>query len=118
MQGKVTKTEQLLMAAAIIFLCGLTGLFLFDTRETGNVRIETQMEATASQIAPEIGKINVNTADAGVLAELPGIGETLAERIVDYRTAHGAFHSKQELQKVKGIGRGKYAAIADWIIIG
>jgi competence protein ComEA len=49
-------------------------------------------------------KINVNTADATQLQELPGIGEVLSQAIVDYRTKNGPFGSVDELEDVSGIG--------------
>ena len=51
------------------------------------------------------GKININTATAKELEKLPGIGKTIAERIVEYRQANGAFKSIEDLSKVKGIGK-------------
>ena len=49
--------------------------------------------------------INLNTAAREELLELPGIGDTLAERIVAYRKSHGAFRNVEELRKVKVIGK-------------
>ena len=49
-------------------------------------------------------KINVNTADAAELEELPGIGEVLSQAIVDYRVENGPFSSVDELEDVSGIG--------------
>jgi competence protein ComEA len=49
-------------------------------------------------------KINVNTADAAELEDLPGIGEVLSQAIVDYRTENGPFASVDELEDVSGIG--------------
>lgn len=51
---------------------------------------------------PEV--VNLNTADAAALEELPGIGPALAERIVDHRESHGDFGSLEELAAVSGIG--------------
>ena len=48
--------------------------------------------------------VNVNTADATTLETLPGIGEVLAQRIIDHREAHGLFASVDELVAVSGIG--------------
>jgi competence protein ComEA len=48
--------------------------------------------------------VNVNTAPIVELAELPGIGPTLAERIVEYRETNGPFRTPDDLRKVKGIG--------------
>jgi len=62
-------------------------------------------------------KVNINTADAIRLVELPGIGEKLAQSIVDYRTEHGNFGSTEELMNIKGIGEGKYKAIEQYICV-
>lgn len=49
-------------------------------------------------------KININTATAAELELLPGIGPSLAQRIIDYRAKTGRFRTVAELDKVKGIG--------------
>ncbi len=48
--------------------------------------------------------VDINSADWPELAQLPGIGETLARRIVDARRQHGPFLSHQDLRRVRGIG--------------
>jgi competence protein ComEA len=50
------------------------------------------------------GKINVNLASAEELDDLPGIGPSLAARIVAYREAHGPFRTVDDLLAVSGIG--------------
>jgi len=49
-------------------------------------------------------RINPNTDNADRLALLPGIGPTLATRIVEHRAEHGPFRSVDDLQRVRGIG--------------
>ena len=59
--------------------------------------------------------LDVNTADAAALERLPHIGPSLAQRIVEYRVAHGSFASPKELQQVPGIGPKTYEAIQRYI---
>ena len=51
-------------------------------------------------------KININTAGVKELMGLTGIGHKVAERIVEYRDAHGPFKKPDDLKKVEGVGRG------------
>ncbi|MBO2459707.1 ComEA family DNA-binding protein [Actinomadura violacea] len=53
--------------------------------------------------------IDLNTATAAQLDQLPGVGPVLAQRIVDYRTQHGGFRSVDQLQDVDGIGARRFA---------
>jgi competence protein ComEA len=65
-----------------------------------------------------VDKVDINTATEKELAKLPGIGATIAKRIVEYRKAHGGFKSVDELKKVKGIGDKKFEAIKDMVTVG
>lgn len=57
--------------------------------------------------------VNLSTATAEQLDEIDGIGPTLAERIVEYRDAHGGFGSIDELGQVDGIGEQRLATLRD-----
>ncbi len=63
------------------------------------------------------GLIDLNTADAGMLDTLPGIGPALAARIVDWRTANGPFASVDELDEVSGIGPALLAKVRDLVTV-
>lgn len=58
--------------------------------------------------APSGAPLDLNTATAGQLDQLPGVGPVLAQRIVDYRTRRGSFRSVDELRQVSGIGPAKF----------
>lgn len=57
------------------------------------------------------GPINVNRATAAQLDSLDGIGPVIAKRIIEYRKVNGPFATVEDLQKVSGIGRSKFAII-------
>ena len=61
--------------------------------------------------------VNINTASADELMELDGIGEKLAERIIRYREANGAFQNRYDIMDVSGIGTGIYDNIRDNICV-
>ena len=63
-----------------------------------------QNRTTAHRMPNKPELLNINTATVEELQTLPNIGETTAQRIVDYRTQHGNFTSVDALQNVKGIG--------------
>jgi len=81
--------------------------------------METAESAVTEPAATEPpGPVNINTASAELLQTLPGIGEVLAARIIDYREEHGDFRSVGALIHVSGIGEKKLEAIWDLITIG
>lgn len=60
-------------------------------------------------------KVNINTATQTELETLPGIGPSIASKIVSYRKENGKFKSIEEIKKVSGIGESKYANIKELI---
>jgi len=61
--------------------------------------------------------ININTATADQLDVLPGVGEVLAQRIIDYRKSKGNFSSVEQLRNVEGIGPKKFEQIKDKVTV-
>jgi competence ComEA-like helix-hairpin-helix protein len=62
-------------------------------------------------------RIDPNTATAAELTVLPGIGPTLAERIIEDREAHGPFRSIDDLQRVRGVGPKTVERVREFLVI-
>ena len=77
--------------------------FAAETREFQRRLRDSDSMPASSEIARQ-DIVDVNKADAGTLDRLPGIGPVLAERIVEYRRAHGRFRTIDEITLVRGIG--------------
>lgn len=73
--------------------------------------------AFAADAASNSAVVNINTADATQLALLPGVGAKAAQRIIDYRTEHGAFQKPEGLMQVKGIGDKSYQRLSSYITV-
>ncbi len=61
------------------------------------------------------GLIDINQADVSLLCEIPGIGESRARAILDYREEHGGFGCVEELMQVPGIKEGLFARISPYV---
>lgn len=74
--------------------------------------------AEAQDGGSKSAKININTAGAEKLRELPRIGEKMSQRIIDYREKNGTFKRIQDIMKVKGIGEKTFEGFKDKITVG
>jgi competence protein ComEA len=81
--------------------------------DLSHIEIYVPQESEAS--LPQ--KIDINRAEPWLLEALPGIGEVIAQAIVDYRSENGPFQRIEDLLKVKGIGEGTFEKIKDYITV-
>lgn len=115
----------------IVFMLSLTLLFigfsfgLLFARSFGRnlISLSASGYTAATSINETVaisatGKININDATVQDLTLLPGIGETLAQRIIAYRETSGPFNSIDELLNVKGIGQNRLTSISEYITVG
>jgi len=117
-RGRPTKSEIILLGLTAVFLCALAGLSLRDWQDrVPGVVIETEPEVPREEIAPDFPPVDLNTATAEELDTLPGIGESLARRIIAYREANGPFGSIEEIMEVSGIGEAKFAELEDRVTV-
>lgn len=63
------------------------------------------------------GRVNINEATKAELMKLAGVGPGGAQKIIDYRDAHGPFKKAQDLEKVDGVGKGVIEKNAGRIVV-
>ena len=114
--GKITKTEIGLLLLAVVFFGGMTAVHLI-THQTGESGYEVTTAGRREIAASVVEKVNLNTANAAELEALPGIGETLARRIVAYREENGRFTAPEDLIGVDGIGEKTINGLRDYVIL-
>ena len=91
------KNRKMVMAVLAVVLIGWTSLF--------NVG------------AAEVQKVNINTASAGELTQLKGVGPSIAAKIIAYREKNGLFKMPEDLMQVRGIGPKIFTANQKLIVV-
>lgn len=62
-------------------------------------------------------KVNINTGGVEELKKLPGVGESLAQKIIDYRNENGKFKTVDDLKNVSGIGEKKFESMSEYLYV-
>lgn len=88
-----------------------------SVKGTSSEKQTGEKSQTKSNVEEKNNLININTASSKELESLPGIGPTLAERIIEYRETNGDFDDVSDVKKVSGIGEGKFSEIESLICV-
>ena len=115
------KPQWILVGITVMFACVLLGVF-WGRNMTRNYIPVSNITPSASDVSSQEnhvndGRININTATEQQLTLLPGIGNTIAKRIIEYRTENGDFNTVEDLMKVNGIGEKKFTQIEPYIMV-
>jgi competence protein ComEA len=89
-------------------------------RDVANINSSSRKPAEQASIPQSESHkpcVNLNTATAEDLKELPGIGAVMARRVIDYRERHGPFRRPEEIIIIEGFSEKKYRAIANHICV-
>ena len=98
-----------------LFTLVVAGLALFTAPATAAVH---RAEARVAAAAPATtDPVNINTAGVKELMALDGIGKKVAEKIVEYRDAHGPFKQPRDVRKVDGVGGGLWERNKERIVV-
>lgn len=120
-----------LVVITIVFAAFTIGFFLGRNQNRNelsvsvpvrNLTVPTENTAPGSEPEEETTAISfpisINLAGKEELMVLPGIGDVLAQRILEYREENGFFSAPEELLNVEGIGKKRLEEILDFITIG
>jgi len=107
--------KQSLSAARSSVLClSICSCFFANACATLPQAAQVSREAP---ITPNESRVNINTATASELEVLPGIGSTMAARIIDHRARFGAFRRVEHLMMVRGISNKKFRELQPLITV-
>lgn len=108
------KAQIILIALSAAFVCIMVGFFM-GRNTSQKLYISSGITTDSTQ---STGKLDLNTATVYQLQILPGVGQVLAQNIVNYRQENGPFTSTDELLQVKGFGPKRLEAILEYITVG
>ena len=134
----VTRVATGLTAVLVIFILGFSlgraptedGMLLVSSQSAieSSAVINSEPESPAadqpssalsesSQSESAVFAVDLNTADAALLDTVPGIGEVIAGRIIEYRNSVGKFKTVDELLNIKGIGEKTLEEMRDYLTV-
>lgn len=121
----------LLLILTFLFIAFTSGFFLGRNYQHAPIQVSVPKtmftpaeqttpipEETDASTEPVSFPININSAGEAEFTALPGIGDILAQRILDYRQENGDFHRVEDLMNVEGIGEKRMEEILDYVTTG
>ena len=117
-RGEVKQELSLSLPLGSSFNDVLEYIELTDYADISNIPLNKIISNNEVIVIPKINnniRISINTASLDELMSLPGIGEKIALRIIEYRENIGSFRDIDELKNIKGIGESKYNEIKEYI---
>ena len=124
---KRIKLDWIFLTVLLAFTLFVGGFYIWGRTQTQGVLVVTErdgdepMPEESEDPAPGIlegERIDLNTASAGDLDRLPGIGPARAEAIISHRETNGPFTCVEDLMEVKGIGEGILNGLRDYVTVG
>lgn len=117
------KASLILVIVTLVFIAFSGGFFLGRNFNHSKVSVSSFLPTEMAETTPPTGPsepllVDLNSASKEDLIKLPGIGEVLAQHIIDYRTENGPFQHVSDLANVNGIGDKKLEAILEFITVG
>ena len=115
------KAAVILFSITATFLCVIVGVLVgrYTSQDHLMFASGSNLVMQTDPLAPvETGKLDINSATLKQLSDIPGIGEVIAQRILDYRDENGAFRSLDELLNIKGIGESRLQQLQEYLTVG
>ena len=100
------------MYRVLIGIAGIAAAGLMGMTSAAN---RAAVPAVRDESVYRAARIDLNTATRAELCTLPGVGETMADRIIADRDANGPFRTPEELLRVDGIGDATLERLREWI---
>ena len=113
---KDRKTLLIFLLPLLFFLLAVVGTLLIrEIRESPDPSVQIRAEAETWDRKDH--PLDLNTATLEELCSLPNIGQTTAQRIIDYRDTHGLFRSVEELMWIDGFKSDIFKEIRDYVCV-
>ena len=112
---RLLKSEKAIILISYVFV-GIIISYSFYDVTVDKTDVLSYSKAEVEGIDVEL--VNINTADAETLCTLPSVGESTANKIIEYRNEHGGFKSIEEISEISGIGYQDYIRLLPLITVG